>query len=89
MRSAHQNFRSVRTKQKHRAEAILNKSSRYRIPLTVHRPLAGVEDDYESIEALRLRLLQARATWAKVDIGAGKTVDDESFLDGLKTGKYD
>ncbi|WP_141123904.1 hypothetical protein [Pseudomonas borbori] len=54
-----------------------------------HQPLAGVEDDYEGIEALRLRLLQAWATWAKVDIGAGKTVDGESFLDGLKTGKYD
>lgn len=54
-----------------------------------HRPLVGVADDYESIEAPKLRLLQASATWAKVDIGAGKTVDGESFLDGLKTGKYD
>jgi hypothetical protein len=41
--------------------------------------LAGVEDDYESIEALRLRLLQARATWAKVDIGAEKLLMANHF----------
>lgn len=43
----------------------------------------------ESIEALKLRLLQARATRAKVDIDAGNTIDGESLLDGLDTGQYD
>ena len=41
------------------------------------------------IEALKLRLLQAGATGAKVDIDAGNTIDGESFLDGLETGRYD
>ncbi len=37
-------------------------------------------DEYEGIEALKLRLLQLRTTQAKEDIKAGNTIDGESFL---------
>lgn len=65
-----------------------------RAPIQINKngkPVAVVisMDDYESIEALKLRLLQARAAQAQVDIDAGNTVDGESFLDGLETGQYD
>ena len=46
-------------------------------------------DEYKSIEALKLRLLQSRATKAKDDIYNGNMVDGESFFDELESGRYD
>ena len=46
-------------------------------------------DEYESIEALKLRLLQSRAIQAKADIEAGNTIDREPFIDDLESGRYD
>lgn len=46
-------------------------------------------DDYESIEALKLRLLHSSAIKAKADIEAGNTIDGESFFDDLESGQYD
>jgi len=46
-------------------------------------------DEYESNEALKLRLLQSRASQARSDIEAGNTVDGNSFFDTLESGKND
>lgn len=46
-------------------------------------------EEYESIEALKLQLLQTRAIQAKADIGAGNLVDGESFFDELEAGHHD
>lgn len=43
-------------------------------------------EEYASIEALKLRLLQARAAQAKADIAAGNLVDGETFFDELQAG---
>ena len=45
-------------------------------------------DEYESIEAMKVQLLQARITRAKVDVANGDTIDGESFFDELETGKH-
>lgn len=65
-----------------------------RAPVQINRngkPVAVVisMDEYESIEALKLRLLQSRAVQAKADIKAGNTVDGESFFDRLENDKLD
>jgi len=65
-----------------------------RAPVQINKngkPVAVVisADDYESIEALKLRLLQASAIKAKADIEAGNTIDGESFFDDLESGQYD
>ena len=65
-----------------------------RAPIQINKngkPVAVVIsfDEYETIEALKLRFLQTRATQAKADIEAGNTVDGESFLDALEAGQYD
>lgn len=65
-----------------------------RAPIQINKngkPVAVVisMDEYESIEALKLRLLQSRAAQAKVDIKANNTVDSNSFFDALETGQYD
>lgn len=65
-----------------------------RAPIQINKngkPVAVVIsfDEYEGIEALKLRLLQIRATQAKADIEAGNTVDGESFLNELEAGQYD
>lgn len=65
-----------------------------RAPVQINKngkPVAVVisMDEYENIEALKLRLLQARAAQAKVDIEAGNTIDGESFFDRLESGEYD
>ena len=46
------------------------------------KPVAVVisAEEYESIEALKLRLLQSRAAQANVDIAAGNLVDGEAFF---------
>ncbi|WP_316675284.1 type II toxin-antitoxin system Phd/YefM family antitoxin [uncultured Tolumonas sp.] len=46
-------------------------------------------DEYESMETLKLRLLQARATQSVTDIEMGKLVNGESFFDELDAGLHD
>ena len=46
-------------------------------------------EEYENIEALRIRFLQSRAIKAKDDIANKNTIDGESFFDELESGKYD
>lgn len=65
-----------------------------RAPIQINKngkPVAVVisMDEYEGIEALKLRLLQSRVTQAKADIKAGNTIDGEAFFDDLESGKYD
>lgn len=65
-----------------------------RAPIQINKngkPVAVVisMDEYESIEALKLRLLQLRAAQVKVDIEAGNTVDGEAFFSELESGHYD
>ena len=65
-----------------------------RAPIQINKngkPVAVVIsfDEYEGIETLKLRLLHLRATQAKADIKAGKSVDGESFFDALEAGRYD
>ncbi len=65
-----------------------------RAPVQINKngkPVAVVisMDEYESIEALKLRFLQLRAVEAKIAIKGGNTVDGESFFDSLESGQYD
>ena len=65
-----------------------------RAPIQINKngkPVAIVisVDEYKSIESLKLRLLQSRASQAKDDIHNGSTVDGESFFDELESGQYD
>lgn len=65
-----------------------------RAPIQINKngkPVAVVisMDEYERIEALKLRLLQSRAIQAKADIEAGNTIDGESFFNDLESGQYD
>jgi prevent-host-death family protein len=65
-----------------------------RAPVQINKngkPVAVVisMEEYESIEALKLRLLQSRVAQAKADIEAGKTIDGESFFDSLENGEHD
>ncbi|MBU2761237.1 type II toxin-antitoxin system Phd/YefM family antitoxin [Acidithiobacillus sulfurivorans] len=65
-----------------------------RAPVQINRngkPVAVVisMDEYESIETLKLRLLQSRVAQAMTDIKAGNTVDGESFFDALEKGEHD
>lgn len=55
------------------------------------KPVAVVisAEEYESIEALKLRLLQSRAAQANVDIAAGNLVDGEAFFSELESGQHD
>ena len=55
------------------------------------RPVAVVlsVEEYEGIEALKLRLLQSRAIQAMVDIEAGSLVDGELFFEELEAGHHD
>lgn len=46
-------------------------------------------DEYESIEALKLQLLQARAEQARIDVETGNTIDGDSFFDALEEGQFD
>jgi prevent-host-death family protein len=65
-----------------------------RAPIQINKngkPVAVVisMDEYEYIEALKLRFLQSRAAQAKSDIEADNTTDGESFFDGLEAGQYE
>ena len=62
-----------------------------RAPIQINKngkPVAVVisTEEYANIEALKLRLLQARAAQAKADIAAGNLVDGETFFDELQSG---
>jgi PHD/YefM family antitoxin component YafN of YafNO toxin-antitoxin module len=46
-------------------------------------------EDYESIESLKLQLLQLRAAQAKEQIKAGEFTDGESFFEDLNAGRFD
>jgi len=54
------------------------------------KPVAVVisTEEYASIEALKLRLLQSRAVQAKADIAAGNLADGESFFDELLANQF-
>ncbi len=65
-----------------------------RAPIQINKngkPVAVVMsiEDYQSLEELRLALLQSRAARAKVDVNAGNTADGEMFFEALKSGQYD
>lgn len=65
-----------------------------RSPIQINKngkPVAVVvsAEEYESIEALKLQLLQLRATRAKADMAAGNTVDGDAFFDELEAGYHD
>jgi len=65
-----------------------------RAPIQINKngkPVAVVisMEEYQSIETLKLKLLQSRAAQAKADIEAGATVDGESFFNDLESGQYD
>ena len=64
-----------------------------RAPIQINKngkPVAVVisVDEYKSIEALKLRLLQSKAAKAKDDIYNGNMIDGESFFDELESGKH-
>jgi len=46
-------------------------------------------EDYESTEALKLRLIEARARQAEAAIEAGNLVDGEAFFDDIENGLRD
>ena len=65
-----------------------------RAPVQINKngkPVAVVisMDEYESIEALKLRLLQSRAIQAKADIETDNTINGEPFFDDLESGQHD
>ncbi len=65
-----------------------------RAPVQINKngkPVAVVisAEEYESIETLKLRLLQSRAAQANVDIEAGNLVDGEAFFSELESGQHD
>ena len=65
-----------------------------RAPIQINKngkPVAVVisVEEYESIEALKLRVLQSRAVQAKADIAAGNLVDGDAFFDELEAGLHD
>ncbi|MCP4433715.1 MAG: type II toxin-antitoxin system Phd/YefM family antitoxin [Gammaproteobacteria bacterium] len=65
-----------------------------RAPVQINKngkPVAIVisAEEYESIEALKLRLLQSRAVQARADIAAGDLINGEAFFNELESGRYD
>jgi len=65
-----------------------------RAPIQINKngkPVAVVisAEDYESMEALKLRLVQVRARQAEADIEAGNLVDGENFFDEIQGGLRD
>jgi prevent-host-death family protein len=55
------------------------------------KPVAVVvsAEAYEDIEALKLRLLQARAIQARSDIDKNHLIDGGTFFDELEAGQHD
>ena len=65
-----------------------------RAPVQINKngkPVAVVisAEDYESMEALKIRLLQARARQAEADIAEGNLVDGDAFFDDIEIGLRD
>ncbi|WP_145500023.1 type II toxin-antitoxin system Phd/YefM family antitoxin [Yersinia bercovieri] len=65
-----------------------------RAPIQINKngkPVAVVisVDEYENIEALKLLMLQSRATQARTDIETADLVDGNAFFDELEAGHYD
>ncbi len=65
-----------------------------RSPIQINKngkPVAVVisAEEYESIEALKLRLLQSRASQAHADIAAGNLIDGDAFFSELELGNHD
>jgi prevent-host-death family protein len=65
-----------------------------RAPVQINKngkPVAVVisAEEYQSVENLKLRLLQARAQQAMVDIESGNLLDGEAFFDELEAGIHD
>ncbi|MCF6236840.1 MAG: type II toxin-antitoxin system Phd/YefM family antitoxin [Gammaproteobacteria bacterium] len=65
-----------------------------RAPIQINKngkPVAVVisVEEYKSIEALKLQLLQSKAAKAKDDIHNGNMVNGESFFDALESGQHD
>jgi len=65
-----------------------------RAPIQINKngkPVAVVvsSEDYESMESLKLRLIQARARQAEVDIKAGNLIDGEAFFDDIENDLHD
>ncbi|QDO84068.1 type II toxin-antitoxin system Phd/YefM family antitoxin [Shewanella psychropiezotolerans] len=65
-----------------------------RSPIQINKngkPVAVVisVDEYNSIETLKLRLLQFRAAKAINDIDNGNTVDGDQFFNELESGEHD
>lgn len=65
-----------------------------RAPVQINKngkPIAVVMsmDEYEGIEAMKLRLLQSRVDKAKAEIQTGNTVDGELFFAALESGQHD
>jgi len=65
-----------------------------RAPVQINKngkPIAVVMsmDEYEGIDAMKLRLLQARVDKAKTDIQTGNTVDGNLFFEALESGQHD
>lgn len=65
-----------------------------RAPIQINKngkPVAVVIsiDEYQSMETLKLRLLQTRAQGVVQDINNGDTVDGEQFFTELESGQHD
>lgn len=65
-----------------------------RAPIQINKngkPVAIVisAEEYESIEALKLRLLQSRTVQANADIAADNLIDGEAFFSELESGQHD
>ncbi len=65
-----------------------------RAPIQINKngkPVAIVisAEEYESIESLKLRLLQSRAVQANADIAKGDLISGEAFFNELEAGQYD
>ena len=65
-----------------------------RAPVQINKngkPVAVVisAEEYKSIEALKLRLLQSRAVQANADIAAGNLIDGEAFFNELESSQHD
>ncbi len=65
-----------------------------RSPIQINKngkPVAVVlsAEEYESLEALKLSVLQSRAIQARADITAGNLADGEAFFDELDAGHHD
>ena len=65
-----------------------------RAPVQINKngkPVAVVisMDEYDNIEALKLKFLQSRVSQCMADIQEGNTSDGESFFNELEQGKHD